>query len=74
MSYPIPPDVQLSIDAQLASGRYSTPEEVLRAALRALEEEEEDRVAVQAAVDEWRAGDEGTPLKDAFDKLRRCRL
>ncbi|MEW4531203.1 MAG: type II toxin-antitoxin system ParD family antitoxin [Maioricimonas sp. JB045] len=70
MPNPIPSDVQKSIDAQLASGRYSTSGEVLRAALRALEEEEEDLVAVRAAVDEWRAGDEGKPLAEVFDQIR----
>lgn len=49
MPNPIPSDVQKSIDAQLASGRYSTSGEVLRAALRALEEEEEDLVAVRGS-------------------------
>lgn len=42
----------------------------LRDLLRALDQEGEDLQAVQAAVTEWRAGDEGLPLKEAFDEIR----
>lgn len=42
----------------------------LRDVLHALEEEGEDLQAVKTAVAEWRAGDEGLPLKEAFDEIR----
>lgn len=36
---------------------------------QALTAEEEDLKAVKDAIKEWRAGDEGLPLKDAFDEI-----
>jgi putative addiction module CopG family antidote len=71
MSYPFPPDLQKLLDARLASGHYSSDDDVLRDALRALNEEDEDLVAVRQAIDEWRAGDPGIPLAQAFDEIRR---
>ena len=71
MHYSFPPDLQRLIAAHLASGRYTTEDEVLRDALRALADEDEDLVAVREAVTEWRTGDPGLPLADAFDQVRR---
>ena len=42
----------------------------LRDVLLALNEYGEDLQAVKAAVAEWRAGDEGLPLKEAFNEIR----
>lgn len=41
MNMPITPDVQLLIERRMASGNYATPDDVLRAALHSLEQEEE---------------------------------
>ena len=38
--------------------------------LKALDQEEEDLQAVRAAVAEWRAGDDGLPLKEGFHEIR----
>ena len=62
MQYPIPPDVQDLIAAQLATGRYQNEDEVLREALRALQEASDDAAAVQDTIDAWKAGDDGLPL------------
>ena len=70
MNYTFPPDLQKLVEARLASGLYSTEDEVLRDALRALADEDDDLVAVRDAVAEWRAGDVGTPLATAFDEIR----
>lgn len=40
---------------------------------QALDIEAEDIQAVKDAVAEWRAGDDGLPLKEAFDEIRGCR-
>jgi len=73
MPYSFPLDVKKLVESHLASGRYSTEDDVLRDALRALSEEEEDIAAVRDAIDEWRAGDQGLPLVEAFDQIRhRC--
>jgi putative addiction module CopG family antidote len=70
MSYSFPSDVKEMVQSRLASGRYSSEDDVLRDALRALSNEEDDVAAVREAIDEWRAGDEGIPLADAFDEVR----
>jgi len=71
MQYPIPPDVQDLIAAQLATGRYQNEDEVLREALRALQAASDDTAAVQDAIDAWKAGDDGLPLDQAFDLIRK---
>ena len=71
MQYPIPPDVQDLIAAQLATGRYQNEDEVLREALRALQEASDDAAAVQDAIDAWKVGDDGLPLDQAFDLVRK---
>jgi putative addiction module CopG family antidote len=71
MLYAFPPDLRKLIELHLDSGRYATEDEVLRDALRALAEEDEDLVAVREAVAEWRAGDVGTPLAEAFEQVLR---
>ena len=70
MPNPLPTDLQQFVEAHLASGRYTAEDEVLQDALRVLAEEEDDLVAVREAIDEWRAGDEGIPLAEAFDQVR----
>ncbi len=70
MNYPFPRDVQQLVEAHLTSGHYTNEDDVLRDALRALQEENEDLAAVKEAISEWRAGDEGIPLEDAFKRVR----
>lgn len=66
----LPPDVQQMVAAMLASGRYESEEEVLRNALRALVEQDEDLDAVREALSEWKDGDPGMPLAEAFEAIR----
>ena len=70
MSYPFPPDLQTLVGERMASGKYASEDELLRCALSALAEEENDLDAVRESLDEWRAGDPGVPLEDAFDAIR----
>ena len=70
MQYAFPPDLQKLVEGCLASGHYATEDEVLRDAFRALSEEDEDLVAVREALAEWRAGDMGLPLTEAFEQVR----
>lgn len=62
----VPPDVEALVARQLASGRYRSEEDVLRSAMEALTEVDEDVAAVQQALDEWRSGDTGVSLGDAM--------
>jgi putative addiction module CopG family antidote len=72
MPYPFPPDLQTLAGEQMASGKYASEDELLRSALRALteEEDEQDLDAVRESLAEWRAGDPGVLLEDAFDAIR----
>lgn len=70
MSIVVPRDVEEMVARQIASGRYRSDDEVLRSALQALEEVDDDYVAIQKAVDGWRRGEPGTPLADAFRQVR----
>jgi putative addiction module CopG family antidote len=70
MSYPFPRDLQTLVGEQMASGKYASEDELLRSALHALAEEEQDLHAVRESLDEWRAGDPGVLLEDAFDAIR----
>jgi putative addiction module CopG family antidote len=70
MPYPFPPDLQELVVEQMASGRYASEEDLLRSALRALAEEEQDLEAVREALAELRAGDPGVPVAEAFAASR----
>jgi Arc/MetJ-type ribon-helix-helix transcriptional regulator len=54
----------------MASGRYASEAELLREALRALAEGEQDLAAIEEAITELQAGDQGVPLDEAFDAVR----
>ena len=70
MPYTIPPDVETLVAHQMTTGRYQTKDDVLRSALEALTQLDEDLAAVQAAVDDWRQGDLGLPLDDVMRRIR----
>ncbi len=70
MSIVVPHDVEEMVARQIASGRYRTDEEVLRSALQALEEIDDDFLAIEEAIDGWRRGEPGTPLVEAFQQVR----
>ncbi len=70
MPYPFPPDLSQLVHEHMASGKYSSEDDLLRSALRALAEEEEDLAAVHEAIAEWRSGDDGVPLDEAFESIR----
>jgi putative addiction module CopG family antidote len=65
-----PPDLQALVGEQMASGKYESEDELLRSALRALAEEEQDLDAVRESLAEWQADDLGVPHNDAFDAIR----
>jgi putative addiction module CopG family antidote len=69
MTVTIPDDVRELLRDQLATGAYRDESEVLRAALKALTDQTEDLQALQTALGEWRAGDPGVPLNDAFENV-----
>jgi putative addiction module CopG family antidote len=56
MSLDLAPDVWNEIQRQLATGSYSSHDEVLREALAALRFREEEVQAIQAGIDDMEAG------------------
>ena len=70
MHYSFPPDVQQLVASQMASGRYIDEDEVLRDALRVLQQVDHDAAAIQEAIDDWSNGDQGLPLDQAFEAIR----
>lgn len=85
MTYPFPPDVEKLVRAQMAGGGYSSEDDVLRDALKALEEIvifrpnpnarsisslDELRREVHRGLDELERG-EGLDADEVFDELLR---
>lgn len=70
MPFQLPPDVQRDVTDWIATGHYASEAEVLRAALRALSEEQSDLAAVREAMDDLQAGDPGMPVRESFEELR----
>ena len=70
MSYPFPTDLLQLVERHLNTGRYSSEDDLLRDALQALSEREEDLIAIQQAIDEWQSGDDGVPLKESIAQIR----
>ncbi len=74
MPYQLPADIERIVEDRIATGAYSSPDEVLRAALEALQKSDSDLTKIQEAIDEWQAGDEGLPLNDAFQLIHEGRI
>jgi len=70
MPYSFPPDVHELVCAHMSSGKYASEDELLRAALRALSEEEEDLATVRESTGDRLAGDPGVPVDRAFAAIR----
>ena len=56
MSLIIPPDVQQRVNALLGTGRYASEEELLRAAVTALEEQNAELAAIQGGINDMENG------------------
>ena len=78
MTYPLPTDIVARIQAQLASGGFSSEEEVLREAIGALERRQRGLSQlcqlVSAAEEDMAAGRIGTFDRDAIKQDFRARL
>lgn len=70
MTYSFPPDIAQLVRDRMATGRYGSEDELLRNALQALSERDEDLDAIRAALAEWHSGDEGIPLDEAIEQIR----
>jgi len=70
MPYDLPPDVQDQIREHIATGLYSSEDDVLRAALRALAFRRDELAAVQAGIDDMEAG-RLSPFEEVDADIRR---
>ena len=69
MSIVVPHDVEEFVAGQIAAGRYQSEDEVLRSAMQALVELDDDLMAVQESISAWRSGDAGIPLDEAIEQI-----
>jgi putative addiction module CopG family antidote len=70
MSIDVPPDVMNAIQRQIASGAYSSPDQLLREALAALESRDAEVLAIQEGIDDMEAG-RVKPLREFDREFRR---
>ncbi len=70
MSYQLPPDVESLVAEQIRQGTYNSPDEVLRDALRALAERNDEVAAIQAGIEDMEAG-RVIPLREADAEIRK---
>jgi putative addiction module CopG family antidote len=70
MSVDLAPDIWNEIQRQLATGCYSSHDEVLREALSALRYREEEVAAIQEGIDDMEAG-RVTSIRDFDREFRR---
>ena len=52
----LPPDVHAEIKRRMASGHYTSEEDVLRQAMRALKVHDEELAAIQLGIDDMETG------------------
>jgi Arc/MetJ-type ribon-helix-helix transcriptional regulator len=56
MAYQFPPDLDVCVRRQLATGRFDNEDDLLRAALRDLERADVEVQAIQEGIDDLQAG------------------
>ncbi|MGD9635090.1 MAG: hypothetical protein AB7G28_19270 [Pirellulales bacterium] len=71
MDYQFSSDVESLISAQMATGNFQSHDELFRVALEQLAAHDEEVRAMNESIDLLEAGDQGVPLADAFDSLRK---
>lgn len=72
MPLAIPADVQQRVTALLGTGRYGSEEEILRAAVAALEEQDADLAAIQSGISDMENG-RYRPFADFDAEFRKTR-
>lgn len=69
MSFDLPTDIAELIQAQLATGDYANPEDVLRDAMYSLVMKRDDFAAIQAGIEDLESG-RHTPLDEVDAQMR----
>ena len=70
MSYQLPADLEQLVSEQIRLGPYRSADDVLRDALRALAERNQDLAAIQAGIDDMEAGNV-KPLSEVDAEIRK---
>lgn len=70
MPFVVPLDVEELVVEYLATGQFESGDDVLRQAMQAFQELDQDLAAVREAIDELKNGDSGVPLDEAFQQVR----
>ena len=73
MPYQLSEEIQQVIDERISAGEFRNADEVIQAAFDALQQSDENVAKIQEAIDDWKAGDEGLPLDEAFNLIREGR-
>jgi Arc/MetJ-type ribon-helix-helix transcriptional regulator len=71
MTYHVSKEVARVIQAKMASGKYASTDELLLDALQSLEKDDEELLAIQEGVASLERGEEGVPLHEAFEAVRK---
>ncbi len=73
MTYQLPSDLAQQIQCYIQGGGYACEEDVLREALKALDSRDEQltTIGLQTAISDMEAGDQGRPLREVVDEIRR---
>lgn len=69
MSYPFPPELDRLVKRQLALGEYESEDAVLIAAMRSLEQQQVEIIAIREGIEDMEAG-RVQPLRDFDRKFR----
>lgn len=70
MAHQFPPDVEDQLRERMATGQYASEDDVLRDALRALKQQDQDMAAIREAITDMEAGDKGRPFDEFVDGFR----
>jgi len=71
MSYELSPNVERLVRERMATGHYTSEEQLLVEALAALDATDEETRAIEEGLKSVDAGDDGISADEAFTRLRR---
>ena len=70
MVHRFPPEVDEIVRRQMATGHFESEDQLLLCALRSLESEQEEWLAIKEGLDTLDRGEEGISLNEAFEAVR----